>query len=641
LSSGCTVQGNAVDDGGSGIDLEVDYQNDTTIDGNTFAGNGFVRILADAQPGPPPLFAYFAPTNVDVTNNAFTGTGSSGFDLLDQAASGAVSGNSFNGTGTAAVLVGVLPVSADTGVGLTAQGGIGTFTTGTQSLHDNNFTGWTGADVQDYLAAYTFANGGAGHTFAAAVNASGIETDVLTGYQSGDKIAVGASVEFAFVGSGPDGYGVAILFQNRPDEVDVLLNNAFDTPTQTGDEIKVESLSGLTATQVANSLGVSTALIDTGPVAGTLNQTVVAGSTNNDLTSAIQAQVAPGPAGGGNIVDIGPPTLGSDSLSGGVATYSAVAATAANESTLLGEIESSGNARSPGHASDSFTYTVQDQYGVPATGTVNLTLAPTVIAGTTADHQLVSGVAGATDVIVALGLADTINANGNDVVYGQQSSDTYNVTAGLAAILNLTGNGNTVTGTAMPNEWITATGGSSNNNVNMGNGTDNVSLSGDNNSVTLGNGNNDSVSVGGKANTLTLGSGTGDKIAMGSSSTGGDVFTLNDSGANLVLHGAKNVVSINGSNGVDTITDSLGSSDKLTLRLGAAGGTASIANFSLTHGLLDLAGGLGFGSTQAIANYVNTHSDGFGGSSLIYNGGSIDFLGIAPGSFHASNFSVA
>jgi hypothetical protein len=163
-----------------------------------------------------------------------------------------------------------------------------------------------------------------------------------------------------------------------------------------------------------------------------------------------------------------------------------------------------------------------------------------------------------------------------------------------------------------------------------------VTVSGSGNAVMLGSGNNQ-VSVTGTENTITLGTGH-DTVTTGSNADL-NTFILNGSKANVGLHGSKNMVFIN--SGTDTITDTPGATDSLLLKVGTTGGTADLSNFSLASGVVDLTGGLGFTSSQAMSDYVNSHSDGHGGSLLSYTGGHIDFLGIAPGNFHASNFSIA
>lgn len=222
-----------------------------------------------------------------------------------------------------------------------------------------------------------------------------------------------------------------------------------------------------------------------------------------------------------------------------------------------------------------------------------------------------------------------------------------------SASVTLRGNFNTVTG-RNGNDTITGTH-TSHDSVRLGDGADTVSLSGHRDFASLGNG-TDQVTLNGRHNQLTVGSGN-DTINLGSRSSfdsitvgsGHDTittssgahdnsFTLDASTSSLVLNGTNNLVFING--GSDTVNDTSGAADDLFLRVGPNGGTVQISNFSTAAGVVDLAPGLGFTSTTDIANYVNTHSDGQGGSLLLFNGGSIDFHAIAPGSFSANNFRI-
>jgi hypothetical protein len=171
--------------------------------------------------------------------------------------------------------------------------------------------------------------------------------------------------------------------------------------------------------------------------------------------------------------------------------------------------------------------------------------------------------------------------------------------------------------------------------ITLGNGTDNVSLSGTHNKVTLGNG-TDSVTLGPNSsnNTVTVGSGH-DTITTVAGDTN-NTFRLDASTSSLVLHGTDNNVFING--GTDTITDSPGQFDKLTLHVGSGGGVIGITNFSASNGVVDLVPSLGLTSSAAAAAALK--SDGHGGSLLPFAGGSIDFQGVALGSLHASNFHI-
>jgi hypothetical protein len=163
----------------------------------------------------------------------------------------------------------------------------------------------------------------------------------------------------------------------------------------------------------------------------------------------------------------------------------------------------------------------------------------------------------------------------------------------------------------------------------LGNGNDNVALSGSNNTVTLGNG-NDSVAV--------TGAGTGNAISAG---TGNDSFTLGGSSGTLALHGLHDTVSVNG--GTESITDTAGGADRLTLQIGALGGSVGIANFSIAHGVVLLAQTLAASQGWTTAGQVDAAltTDNHGGSLLsLGSHGAIDFQGIAKSQLTAGNFHI-
>lgn len=177
----------------------------------------------------------------------------------------------------------------------------------------------------------------------------------------------------------------------------------------------------------------------------------------------------------------------------------------------------------------------------------------------------------------------------------------------------------------------------------LGNGSDAVALGGNHNKITLGNG-NDRIALSAHSNHDTVTVGRGHDLITTVAGDDQNTFKLDASTTFLVLHGSHNAVFING--GDDAIVDTAfppGGGDHLTLHVGAQGGGVGIADFSTAHGLVDLAPNLGFGSGAAAAAFANSHSDGHGGSLLVFAGGrgGIDFVGVAPGSFHASNFHIA
>ncbi|MFY9968908.1 MAG: hypothetical protein WAK41_05790, partial [Roseiarcus sp.] len=170
--------------------------------------------------------------------------------------------------------------------------------------------------------------------------------------------------------------------------------------------------------------------------------------------------------------------------------------------------------------------------------------------------------------------------------------------------------------------------------VALGNGNDVVSMPGNNNSITLGNG-DDVISLAGTGNSVTVGSGH-DTIMTGA---GANTFVLDGSTATLVLHGSNNNVLVNG--GSDQVMDM--PADHLLLQVGPSGGTIVIDHFSATNGVVNLAAELASSlhwttSAQVGAALTSDH----GGGSLLSLGsyGSIDLIGVAPATLHASNFQI-
>lgn len=161
-------------------------------------------------------------------------------------------------------------------------------------------------------------------------------------------------------------------------------------------------------------------------------------------------------------------------------------------------------------------------------------------------------------------------------------------------------------------------------------------LSGSNQTFALGDG-SFQVSLAANSQQDTMSVGTGTDTITSAAGDSNNTFQLNNSNAALVLQGTGNSVFVNGGN--DTITDTPGGTDNLTLGVGAAGGQIELANFSAANGMVDLASGLGFPTADAAAAALQP--DGQGGSALMLNGhGLLDLQGVAPSSLHASNFHI-
>ena len=189
--------------------------------------------------------------------------------------------------------------------------------------------------------------------------------------------------------------------------------------------------------------------IDPGPTAGAASIMVAAG-VSIDLTAYLLGLDRPGMPGDTlSLVGAGTAgTRGTVTLANGLLVYAA-----------------------PAPGSDSFSYTVTDQYGDTASVPVTISAVTTGNMG---------------------------NVNGT-LVLGNNSA---NVGFGRGTVTVIAGNGN-----------ITINGGTADDTVIVGNGNDTVTLGGGNNTVTLGSG-TDSVTLGGGNNTLYLGAGH-DTVGLG------------------------------------------------------------------------------------------------------------------------------
>ena len=328
-----------------------------------------------------------------------------------------------------------------------------------------------------------------------------------------------------------------------------------------------------------SATGAVAVTVDPGPSAGTLVSTVTLDSSVN-LTAAILGVVAPG-LNGDTLSLTGDGTLGTLGtvvLASGQLTYTA-------SGDVLKHIPANGT------LADSFTYTVSDQYGDIATGTVDLTVTnpATVIDG----PQYGSG------TIVAAPSASIINAYGwNNVIFDEGGNDIVNAGQGQATVyvntgdvvVNLSGYNNVVTGfdaagaaaVTGSDGNVSVSGSQGSTTADLGNGNDAVSLGGYNNVVTLGDGTdivnagqgngtitlgggNDQVTVGGYWNTVVAGDGN-DQV---SGAQGNTSVMLGNGTDSVSLTGYSNVIQVGG--GSDTIVAGAGN-DKVT----AGGGNDTI-----------------------------------------------------------------
>ena len=324
---------------------------------------------------------------------------------------------------------------------------------------------------------------------------------------------------------------------------------------------------------------------DPGPTAGAVVATANLGQTV-DLKAAILAQVKPGLVGDTEtITAFGTTSAGGVvKLTNGDLTYGALS------SGLLSQIPANGS------VVDTFTYTVTDEVGDKATGSVKMTVSnpAVVINGPPKGSMIINGG-------TQTNIANSTKA-GNTIIEGG-GNDIVNVTAGSANVS--TGSGNVV-----------------------------VNLSGQNTTVIGGNG-NDTVNVlAGGNNNVTLGTGT-DSIVEAATSKGSNTFILNGSHASLLLYGANDVAFIHG--GTDTITDD---SKGLEVKIGSQGGVITLNNFLADKtGFVDLVGVGGFKTAKAVVAALQ--SDGHGGTQLsLGTAGHIDFANTAMASLTAPHFAI-
>ena len=380
------------------------------------------------------------------------------------------------------------------------------------------------------------------------------------------------------------------------------------------------------------SVGVT---VDSGPSAGTLVSTVTLDSSVN-LTAAILGVVAPGLSddtlsltGDGTLG-----TLGTVALANGHITYTA-------SGSVLKHIPANGT------LADSFTYTVSDQYGDTAIGTVDVTVTnpATVIDG----PQYGSG------TIVAAPHASIINAyDWNNVIFDEGGNDIVNAGSGQATVyvntgdvvVNLAGYNNLVTGfdeagaaaAAGADGNVSVSGSQGSTSVDLGNGNDTVSLGGYNNVVALGDG-TDVVSAGQGNGTITLGNGN-DQVAIGgywntvvagdgndqvSGSQGNTSVTLGNGADSVSLGGYSNVIQVGG--GSDTITAGAGN-DQLT----AANGNNTITLQGWTNAVT-------LGAGTDIVNAGSGDTIAVNGTNLLLKGGTQEMVFLDAGSASIDDLS--
>jgi hypothetical protein len=217
---------------GSGADLITgSAANNLQIDVNQFGGVGFALAYVNGA-----LDTYTSSQNVNFLHNKFAGTATAAVDLVDDAASGKINGNSFSGSGDGAIYLGHL--SAGTATYFNAQYGTHyLYEPGAITVANNNFSHWNGTDIITFDANYTFVHGNEYHSLTAKIAANGIETDTLSGVLPGDHISLN------------HGLTVTAINQVGTGMVNVKLSD--------GDHLVLEG-NGLNTNETAAILGIQT-----------------------------------------------------------------------------------------------------------------------------------------------------------------------------------------------------------------------------------------------------------------------------------------------------------------------------------------------------------------------------------------------
>jgi hypothetical protein len=255
----------------------------------------------------------------------------------------------------------------------------------------------------------------------------------------------------------------------------------------------------------------------------------------------------------------------------------------------------------------------------------------------TGSTDSVTMTAGSASNLAVFGSTDTVSAAAGDGVWFYTGTgDTANGTGFTTVAANGTGvtvGGNTISGTVdiVDGSGFTLTE-ETNSNLKLNGSNDKVTMTAGSPSNLYVVGSNDTVAAAATGDTFSMVSGTGDTF----NGTGG--FTVTGSASTgFKITGTGDIVYA-GMN--DAITDG-GSSSTFKIK-NANMGSLAISGFGsdLTHGIIDLLGGVG-GYGTAAAAYNALTSDGSGGSLLSLGvDGSIDIKGVAKSSMSASNFKI-
>jgi hypothetical protein len=392
-----------------------------------------------------------------------------------------------------------------------------------------------------------------------------------------------------------------------------------------------------------SALGSASVQLDAGPAAGSGATTIGHGQTAN-LTALVNGLITPGIAGD---------------------TQTLKGVSAAHGTAVLGP----GNAvtyTAPASGPDTLTFTVQDQHGGKATGTVAVTVDPgpavsLAAIGAASSGQTVvvgpvtPGLAG--DSLALVNTSGTgLSLSGNQVLYtvgsppvanisfqiqdqfgdqspqvtliiGTNGSQTVSGPSGGFGDISL-GNGNPTVNLSGSHNVVTAgnggikvSGGQDANVIAAGNGNSTVSLTGNGNSVSLGNG-NESITVAGGGSTVKLGNGNS-TISLGG---GGNAITAGNGNDSIAVAGGGNTVKIGNGNS--------------TISLGGGGNTITTGNGN------DSITVAGSGSTVKLGNGADTVHGGTGdtiniaGNTTLTLYGTNEMVFIGNGNSTVNDFST-
>ena len=628
--SGVVIQGNTA---GATLDFSQTSVSDATIRGGannvTLIGPSGNQTLTGG--GQSDVFAFTAGTGNDVITDFRAGSGG-GFDVIDL--NGALSVPNF-----ATLLTHIQQVGANAVISLNNGGTITLDNVQVSSLKANNF------NLGNVASGLSAGNGSVTVGHGQSVNLSGTINGLIA-QGTLDGVATTTHVTALTAGAGTASVVAGAADYTAP-------ASGSDTATYTATDQFGDVVSGQIAVTV-----------DAGPTVASGALTTTGSSV--DETAYLKSLVTPGLSGDSETITAvsGNATLGAN----GSVTYTPSSA-----------------------ASSSFTFTVTDEYGDTAIGTVNVTQqqpAPVVTPPIVVSHSgTVVNLSGSNDVVigpvtptVASGTAGA-PVSGPAAGFASITGPASNVTITAQGYDNtiIAGGGNDVINAGLDGAHVTVSDGNGNNlvtdalgtlsdnvSVSLGDGNDSVSLRGYDNAITLGNGNNivnagagietvtlgngnNSVSAGGYNNVITAGSGS-NTINAG---LGNDQVNLAGGPARVSINGYSNAVSstggsvsISGDNGYSNI---ILAGDNNTLVLGGFDehvtvGLNGTGNNSICGSMGDSVIVTGAGNqTISAGGYFNSITTG-AGNSTIDAGAGYDTVDVGAGvnsiNAHGNNNTV-